>query len=342
MWELNFARYHFILRWSFSVCALLSSLLMSSCHVSTSKVEHKYLLWSELLAHQLFDMILFFLTRNNLKYLYKTNVWKKNPFLCSGEYCIQIWLQPYCLVQYEDSQLCSLYVLILQKTTKLIHKYWLSILFYRQLQQSFNSYLKLLIPRQRHALGEKAIQGVLAAKHHESVGMFVISDTLGGGHGLCLHSVNHSPLFLCVLTFDRWLENLYSVCRCKRTCFFCTGNLSSHNPWQCCDCSKRPYVQERTCGLEGGVRQSREDVGGMHRDRKRRNKIWQRKWNERNDSEQRSNKKIKKIKHGMGLQTSVVKTLVTILSYNLYRHLILMVSVLVEVRIHINNLTGTQ
>lgn len=39
----------------------------------------------------------------------------------------------------------------------------------------------------------------------------------------------------------------------------------------------------------------------------------------------------------MGLQTfSVVKTLVTILSYNLYRHLILMVSVLVELCIHVN------
>lgn len=34
--------------------------------------------------------------------------------------------------------------------------------------------------------------------------MFVISDSLGGGHGLRLHSVNHSPLPVC----DGWSEEL--------------------------------------------------------------------------------------------------------------------------------------
>ncbi|TNN73205.1 hypothetical protein EYF80_016536 [Liparis tanakae] len=43
--------------------------------------------------------------------------------------------------------------------------------------------------------------------------------------------------------------------RGKRTCFLCSGDLSSHDPGQSCDRSESPDVQEGTCGLDRGVRQ---------------------------------------------------------------------------------------
>lgn len=85
--------------------------------------------------------------------------------------------------------------------------------------------------------------------------MFFISDTLGRGPGLCLHCVNHSQL-LCVgvCLCSVWLPQVRvsSVLgiKCKLTCFFGAGDLSSHNPRQSCDRSKSPNVQERSCGLD--------------------------------------------------------------------------------------------
>lgn len=79
----------------------------------------------------------------------------------------------------------------------------------------------------------------------------VISSGLGGGQGLCPHTVNHSPHFL-PGQYKEGTAAFGFFHSFKRTRSLGAGNLSGHNPRQSCGRRQSPDVQERTSGLDGG------------------------------------------------------------------------------------------
>lgn len=124
-----------------------------------------------------------------------------------------------------------------------------------------NPHTDLLILRQSLGLEEKTIQGVLAEKHHMSLQECSLSpkpwvEVLASVYiVLIIHHSSCACTRMCVCVFvpDSYIRLKlvqFSVCRSKLTSFFCTGDLSSHNPRQCCDCCKSPNVQEWTCSLD--------------------------------------------------------------------------------------------